>query len=768
MADSLYNFIVENDDLHIKFSCANHTRRIREVVRNLLDKDETRRDSDPKITCRYRAKTENVSFTFNGIKDDESDIRHQAVFFENTDYPLIVKGKPGVAIEDIRLHIADHKISDTDDKGRILSDGGELYGTLNFHNQVGETDFRFFYRKNGSDKEFELAFDTEVLSYKLDYRSDVQNIIKDIEEEYAMLSYSFMKETYLSFRSGNTTSTDLIWWQIFKSCYHDIINYASVIIDRPKRRLRSVAKYDRAERLPFIPQELENEYQVHKDMPAYQYRTEELVLSHDTIENRFLKYALKEMVARFVGVRRHIMKVMRLGDEQQLSADINHIDVELLRLTNHPFFRGVGQFKGFSQDSLVMKQAYGYKEIMQCWIMLQCGYELEDGTMKLEVKDISELYEIWCFIKVKNIVQDILGERAKAYTSGHEVTKDFIPQLLYGKKSEVEFINEGNISLAALQYNAEEKKEEQKSSSAIEGTDSLTTVQRPDIVLRLSKDGGQIKYTYLFDAKYRIADEPSAQKHDVPPPDAIDQMHRYRDSIYYTKDGVDRDHLRKEIVAGYVLFPGNIPPEALDEKTGNYYYQNSNKKIGIGAFPLRPDKSEDALREQIRKWINDDDGRQMLLELSIPQKGLDYVDEHDSKGPYFLSIIDTHVNSDVEDIIQGRATSFVSGYSTIYAGVDFGQIKYFAPIAGHIVYGYYKLKGYKAIDASEILRKDKEERFVKSYKGYDKPFRIKIELGEYKALPKPFVYGIGNKAGRGTSMSARTFKIFCNRAKQAL
>ena len=287
-------------------------------------------------------------------------------------------------------------------------------------------------------------------------------------------------------------------------------------------------------------------------------------------------------------------------------------------------------------------------------------------------------------------------------------------------------------------------------------------------MLRLSKDGGQIKYTYLFDAKYRIADEPSAQKHDVPPPDAIDQMHRYRDSIYYTKDGVDRDHLRKEIVAGYVLFPGNIHPEALDEKTGNYYYQNSNKKIGIGAFPLRPDKSEDALREQIRKWINDDDGRQMLLELSIPQKGLDYVDEHDSKGPYFLSIIDTHVNSDVEDIIQGRATSFVSGYSTIYAGVDFGQIKYFAPIAGHIVYGYYKLKGYKAIDASEILRKDKKERFVKSYKGYDKPFRIKIELGEYKALPKPFVYGIGNKAGRGTSMSARTFKIFCNRAKQAL
>ena len=255
---------------------------------------------------------------------------------------------------------------------------------------------------------------------------------------------------------------------------------------------------------------------------------------------------------------------------------------------------------------------------------------------------------------------------------------------------------------------------------------------------------------------------PSAQKHDVPPPDAIDQMHRYRDAIYYTKDGVDRDHLRKEIVAGYVLFPGNIPPEALDEKTGNYYYQNSNKKIGIGAFPLRPDKSEDALREQIRKWIDDDDGRQMLLEMSIPQKGLDYIAEHDGKGPYFLSTIDPHVNPNVEEIVLGRAISFISGYSTIYAGVDFQQIKYFAPVIDHKVYGYYKVKGYDAIDASEGLRSDKETNYVKTYKGYDKPFRIKIELEEYKALPIPFTYGIDRNAGRGTSMSAKTFMDYCN------
>ena len=76
------------------------------------------------------------------------------------------------------------------------------------------------------------------------------------------------------------------------------------------------------------------------------------------------------------------------------------------------------------------------------------------------------------------------------------------------------------------------------------------------------------------------------------------------------------------------LFPGRIPLEALDAECGDYYYQQSNRLIGIGAFPLRPDQelhandgsiiidansSEQALRNQIRHWLEDDNGREQLL-----------------------------------------------------------------------------------------------------------------------------------------------------------
>lgn len=632
MAEKAFNFIVSNADIVVKFSCNNHKKRIDEIVRNLFV-DKTDSKSAVRMMSKFASNDNKVSFCFDGDDAEGHQIMHDAVFFENTDYPLIVKGFSGKRLQWVDMVVAGHKRSDTEKKSQIISDGGELYGTLNFKNQVGETDFCFRYQVEGSDEISELSFASEVLSYKLDYRSDLKTIIADVEQEYALLSYSFLKDTYQHFRRGAGENTELIWWQIFRECFNDIIRNTKLIIDRPKRRLRTVPRYERAERLTVIPRELENEYQVHKDNPAYLYRTEELILSHDTIENRFLKHALREMHQKFISIRQHIMLAMKLSDPSRIGTDIDDMEEQLLRVNNHPFFRGVGQFKGFTQDSLVMKQGLGYKTILEKWIALQQGYELAEGLQRLEVKDISDLYEIWCFIKVKNIVQEVLneiGSETKPKVNGKDVTRDFIPQLVYG--GSVSFINQNGIELASVAYNAEVEQERSRTKSAIEGTDTLTTVQRPDIVLRLSKEGDDIKYTYLFDAKYRINDT-SIEGEQVPPEDAIDQLHRYRDAIYWNKD----KNLKKEIVAGYVLFPGTVSKEKMED--GTYYYQRSNQRIGIGAFPLKPDheirndegelivnpdSTEIALQKQIREWLTVEDNRQHILEKSIPQHGLEY------------------------------------------------------------------------------------------------------------------------------------------------
>jgi hypothetical protein len=219
-------------------------------------------------------------------------------------------------------------------------------------------------------------------------------------------------------------------------------------------------------------------------------------------------------------------------------------------------------------------------------------------------------------------------------------------------------------------------------------------------------------------------------------------------------------------VAGYVLFPGKIPSEALDAEKGNYYYVESNNKIGIGAFPLRPDASEQALYEQIKKWIDEDDGRQMLLDMTIPQKGLQYIDDRGGRGPYFLSSIDAQVNEDIVALENGKATTFITGYTTILAGIDFRRIKYFAPVIDHEVRGYYKVESFDIIDAGKILEEHREKKEVKLYKGYDKPFRIQLSISSYLPIAVPFTYGIDRNAARGIAMTAKEFKDYVDKHKK--
>ncbi len=59
---------------------------------------------------------------------------------------------------------------------------------------------------------------------------------------------------------------------------------------------------------------------------------------------------------------------------------------------------------------------------------------------------------------------------------------------------------------------------------------SWTTVQKPDIFLEATFLKGE-KVQWIFDAKYRIADDGNGA--DRAPDDAINQMHRYRDALIH-------------------------------------------------------------------------------------------------------------------------------------------------------------------------------------------------------------------------------------------
>jgi hypothetical protein len=143
------------------------------------------------------------------------------------------------------------------------------------------------------------------------------------------------------------------------------------------------------------------------------------------------------------------------------------------------------------------------------------------------------------------------------------------------------------------------------------------------------------KVTYLFDAKYRIKDGVGV---DSPPDDAINQMHRYRDAIYYKQDLIGP--IKREVLGGYILFPGKV--NSLHEIEGSSFYQSINE-VNIGAFPLRPgDTSGRALLEKFISGLISSEGPK-LLSGSIPQKGLYYSSEKEGE-----SVIVASVNSNAQ------------------------------------------------------------------------------------------------------------------------
>ena len=93
----VYNFTISNEDIIIRFSCPNHNRRIEEIVKNLCTGNSN--ETDEKKICRYTILEGNGTFSFDGIEEIGNDIRHEVVFFENTEYPLIVKGRNNVLEE---------------------------------------------------------------------------------------------------------------------------------------------------------------------------------------------------------------------------------------------------------------------------------------------------------------------------------------------------------------------------------------------------------------------------------------------------------------------------------------------------------------------------------------------------------------------------------------------------------------------------------------------------------------------------------------------
>ncbi len=686
-------------------------------------------------------------------QDEEGEGRKQArcgtvapaAFFENTDYQVTVVFDEKSGIKDVRLlsPLSDGK-GKPENKASYIEKHHILSFALNYGNDIGQSDIRVEYRKDEKRRQLLLHFD--VLSAKLDYHKDLRCILQDIEREYTMLSLSFLRKTYHTFsEDSNAKETpDLIWWNIFKGVQEEFCRAVSKVIDSPHNRLRVQHNCRRADQLRHVTHTIENEWNERRDEERHLYRTEEWVLNDDTVENRFVKFALNNIKERFHRLKNKI--TAEYNDlPEYYRAEMETTSETLNRLSTAPFLRRIGRFTGLKGENLTLKQATGYSTIYRDWLLLQSTYDLHDGIQSMQLKDIATLYEIWCFIEVKNIVRQLLAERSNIalddvgqFTESDNdaespLSGDFVLELDKGLRSKV-ILKHDDVALAEVIYNAylgdSDNSKEKSGLGAYVGVQ--TVPQKPDIVLRLTKADVEkgIEMTYLFDAKYRLEESGN------PPEDTINQMHRYRDAIYYSEH--KDDALKKEVIGGYILFPGD---DAKDKFAKSKLYE-SISKVNIGAFPLRPDANgtKDSLLRDFLRTILAKSRREVLME-SIPQRGLNYTDEPVVEGDYFLSTIDTKENDNAEELKNGTAKTFVSGYATLTSGINLQRIKNFAVVDGHKVKGVYRVEEVTIVNKAGKLAEAKGNTKEDRYQGYNSQLRVQLTLGEYSPV-RAFTFGI--------------------------
>ena len=620
--------------------------------------------------------------------DIEQGVPAPATFFDNADYPIWIEFKD---------YVKDAQFGSIlqNDNDRFSFRRHILAGFINYKNEIGRSEIQIIYKVDKETRAFRFGF--EVLSTKLDYHEHWRTIVEDIEREYRMLSLDYMRRTFHGFSPDqNGEHPDIVWWSVFEGEQQKFIKACKSIIDRPRHRLHGEEVYLRADKLKQTPHNIENRLAEHRKEPAYLYRVEQHILSNDTQENRFLKFALHQISKRYEDLRQRI-EAVKTASGTMKSAMLATSET-LKRLQHHPFFRTIGRFKGISQESMVLQKATGYSQVYRTWNLLRRAYSLNDGLYRLQTKDIATLYEIWCFIEVSHIVkaQLHLDDEDVEHRKRMEMNGIFSWELGKGEHSRILFRKDG-VELAELVYNPKNADTE-NDNVGMKDLVVPTVPQKPDIVLQLTKNDLQqgMKMTYLFDAKYRIDGKDKGV--DVPPEDAINQMHRYRDAIYY-KD-YDANALKKEVIGGYILFPGDGEPN--DVAVSKFY--KTIKEVNIGAFPLRPKDVEN--RKLLENFIDELIHTKSYETIAhvIPQKGA-YVEV----GNRVLIGLVKEDNRLFQAFMDGTATLYYSGkqFPTTIALQD---LHFFMPyIKGKGIRDVYEIVKVRTITGKEAKQTDEDD-----------------------------------------------------------
>ena len=491
------------------------------------------------------------------------------LFFEQQQYEIIIEAVDGCTVQFWHDNINIRK-----KVTRVSSTHEILTGVINFGNDIGFSDLVI--QVNHSNY---LRLVLEVFPSKISYREDYQAIIEDVTKEIYNVVFDFLKRTYLGYQqSDHVSSSPVEFFAVIRKIYGDFLKAADMILSQPHHILETTRlilpgyKVKRLDNrgLRWLEKHPEQISRKGDQFAIARVLAVKKQVTYDTKENRLTKYILQSTAKKLQSFKRNYLLLKREEDTVFVS-EIDEMIKNINRRGNSSFMSEVGSYEDSNSMSLVFSMAPGYRDLYKYYLMLLRGLAITGDVFNISIKDLAILYEYWCFIKLNSLMKDkyelVSQDIIKVQGNGLYVS------LVKGKGSQVKYRNPANGETITLSYNPK--------AIAVP-----TIAQRPDNVLTLKKNGADINYEYVFDAKYRInpalpgTDYHAVYKRPGPEVSDINTMHRYRDAIVY-RNGASP--FERTMFGAYVLFPYKNETEF---KKHRFY--KSIKRVNIGGLPFLP------------------------------------------------------------------------------------------------------------------------------------------------------------------------------------
>lgn len=427
----------------------------------------------------------------------------------------------------------------------------------------------------------------DVRSLKLKYRTEYRGMLRRLSDEIAGLVADARSSAKAGFRSTYEDRTDAGWLQIQLELLRETLDSADFsaalqrILSFPHERLSSVSDSVSTDRpirwTPSAVRQLVAGNPRRAVPSTHPLRTQlglesvaERVLvpcksrDLDTLENRFVKFALGEFRAFLTHAQGVFESCAGWGASAVLSRRLAATVEDWL---GRSLFREVGVMRFAPLGSPVLQRKAGYREVLRWWLRFRTAAELSweggEELFRAGQRDVASLYEYWLFFELLDwFCKKCRGGNRPEVEELIEGLEEGSPNLRLRKRMELgpfagTFAGQGRRLNARFAYNRRFEVTQDRHAGG-----SWTRRLHPDYTLTFwpanlteaEAERQELLVHVHFDAKYRVEDiealfgaegaddvddevEGNYKRQDLL------KMHAYRDAI-------------KRSQGAYVLYPG--------------------------------------------------------------------------------------------------------------------------------------------------------------------------------------------------------------------